>query len=77
MLMAPQGVLIHIKLRMPVNVSLQSECGGEAPCSKGKQPRPSIKVPKFMLSVKRCRDAQTTRMLAQKQLPFKECVTAH
>ena len=30
-----------------------------------------------MLSVKGGGDAQTTRMLAQKQPPFKECVTAH
>ena len=45
--------------------------------SKGKQPRLSAKVPKSMLSVKGCRIAQTTRMLAQKQPPFKECVIAH
>ena len=30
-----------------------------------------------MLSVKGCRIAQTTRMLAQKQPPFEECVIAH
>ena len=45
--------------------------------SKGKQPRLSAKVPKSTLSVKGCRIAQTTRMLAQKQPPFKECVIAH
>ena len=45
--------------------------------SKGKQPRPSAKAPKAMLSVKGCLIAQTTRMLAQKQPPLKECVIAH
>ncbi len=32
--------------------------------SRGKQPRPSAKVPKDKLSVKGCEGAQTTRMLA-------------
>ena len=32
--------------------------------SKGKQPRLSVKVPKFTLSVKGCPAAQTARMLA-------------
>ena len=45
--------------------------------SRGKQPRPPVKVPKCMLSGKGCGDAQTTRRLAQKQPSFKECVTAH
>ena len=45
--------------------------------SKGKQPRPSAKAPKSMLSVKGCPVAKTARMLAQKQPSLKECVTAH
>ena len=45
--------------------------------SKGIQPRPSAKVPKDMLSGKGCEFALTTRMLAQRQPSFKECVTAH
>ena len=32
--------------------------------SKGKQPRPSAKAPKSMLSVKGCLVAETARMLA-------------
>ena len=45
--------------------------------SKGHQPRPSAKVPKDRLSGKGCDLAKTTRMLAQRQPSFKECVTAH
>jgi hypothetical protein len=45
--------------------------------SKGKQPRPSAKAPKSMLSVKGSPVAKTARMLAQKQPSLKECVTAH
>ena len=45
--------------------------------SKGYQPRPSAKVPKDRLSGKGCELALTTRMLAQRQPSFKECVTAH
>lgn len=45
--------------------------------SKGNQPRPSAKVPKDRLSGKGCEFAKTTRMLAQRQPSFKECVTAH
>ena len=45
--------------------------------SKGIQPRPSAKVPKDRLSGKGCELAKTTRMLAQRQPSFKECVTAH
>ena len=45
--------------------------------SKGYQPRPSAKVPKNRLSGKGCELALTTRMLAQRQPSFKECVTAH
>ena len=45
--------------------------------SKGKEPRPSAKVPKSTLSVKGCPIAETARMLAQKQPPLKECVIAH
>ena len=37
------------------------------PLSKGKQPRSTAKVPKYRLSGKGCDDAETTRMLAQKQ----------
>ena len=37
------------------------------PWSKGKQPKSTSKVPKFMLSGKGCAIAKTTRMLAQKQ----------
>ena len=45
--------------------------------SRGKQPRPSAKVPKRRLSGKGSGVAKTARRLAQKQPPFKECVTAH
>ena len=45
--------------------------------SKGYQPRPSAKVPKNRLSGKGCELALTTRMLAQRQPSFKECVIAH
>jgi hypothetical protein len=45
--------------------------------SKGIQPRPPAKVPKNRLSGKGCDFALTTRMLAQRQPSFKECVTAH
>ncbi len=45
--------------------------------SKGKQPRPSVKVPKYSLSGKRCGNTQTARRLAWKQPSFKESVTAH
>jgi len=45
--------------------------------SKGKQPRPSAKVPKYRLSGQGGGVAQTARMLAQKQPSFKECVIAH
>ena len=45
--------------------------------SKGKKPRPSVKVPKYGLSGKGSGFAQTARRLAQKQPSFKESVTAH
>ena len=45
--------------------------------SKGIQPRLSAKVPKDRLSGKGCGFTKTTRMLAQRQPSFKECVTAH
>ena len=45
--------------------------------SKGYQPRLSAKVPKDRLSGKGCGLTKTTRMLAQRQPSFKECVTAH
>ena len=45
--------------------------------SKGRQPRPPVKVPKDRLSGKGCETTLTTRMLAQRQPSFKECVTAH
>ena len=45
--------------------------------SRGKQPRSSAKVPKSELSGKGSDVAKTARRLAQKQPPFKECVTAH
>jgi hypothetical protein len=38
--------------------------GAKLHWSKGKQPRPSIKVPKSMLSVKRGDNSYTTRRLA-------------
>ena len=38
---------------------------------KGKQPRPPVKVPKYMLSGKGCGVAYTMRMLACKQPPLK------
>ena len=44
--------------------------------SKGIKPRPPSKVPKDRLSGKGCEFTITTRMLAQRQPSFKECVTA-
>jgi len=55
----------------------QWDCGGEAPLSRGKQPRPLGKVPKWTLSGKGCSSTKTARRFAQKQLSFKECVIAH
>ena len=45
--------------------------------SRGKEPRPPAKVPKYRLSGKGSEITETARRLAQKQPPFKECVTAH
>ena len=45
--------------------------------SRGNQPRSPVKAPKHRLSGKGCEFALTTRMLAQRQPSFKECVTAH
>ena len=43
----------------------------------GKQPKLPIKAPKSWLSCKGSEISKTPRRLAQKQPPFKECVTAH
>ena len=53
-----------IKLRMPANAVWESDSDRYVPLSKGKQPRSSAKVPKYMLSGKGCSGAQTTRRLA-------------
>jgi hypothetical protein len=45
--------------------------------SRGKQPRISDKVPKYILSGKGGGVSQTARRFAWRQPPFKECVTAH
>jgi hypothetical protein len=45
--------------------------------SRGKQPRTSDKVPKFMLSGKGGGVSKTARRFAWRQLSSKECVTAH
>ena len=71
------GVLSIIKLRMPIYILGSQTVSDKVHGQKGKQPRPPVKVPKCMLSGKGCGDVQTTRRLAQKQPPFKECVTAH
>ena len=47
------------------------------PIVKRETARPSAKVPNAVLSGKGCVASKTTRMLAQKQPPFKECVIAH
>ena len=47
------------------NVSQETDCGGEAPWSRGKEPRSSSKVPKYLLSViKGSVKTITARMLA-------------
>ena len=45
--------------------------------SRGKQPRPPVKAPKYLLSDKGGGTAKTIRRFAQKQQSFKECVIAH
>ena len=51
--------------------------GDKFHCSRGKQPRISDKVPKYMLSGKGGEISMTTRRFAWRQPSFKECVTAH
>ena len=51
--------------------------GDKLRASRGKQPRSPAKAPKRVLSGKGCGVAQTTRRLAWKQPPLKECVIAH
>eukprot|EP00828_Plagiopyla_frontata_P000088 TRINITY_DN0_c109_g3_i3.p3 TRINITY_DN0_c109_g3~~TRINITY_DN0_c109_g3_i3.p3 ORF type:complete len:102 (+),score=0.20 TRINITY_DN0_c109_g3_i3:245-550(+) len=62
---------------MPQDDVMQSGYGCEGPWPKGKQPRPTAKVSKSMLSGKGGGVADTSRRLAQKQPPFKESVIAH
>ncbi len=47
--MGPARVPILTKLRMPVGGAGVSN-GGQSPVARGKQPRPSNKVPNFLLS---------------------------
>ena len=58
------GIPFSIKLRMPTIKVQESDGDGEAPSSKGEQPRSQDKVPKSMLSVKGGDNSYTTRMLA-------------
>lgn len=51
--------------------------GDKFHASKGKQPRLSVKVPKYMLSGKGGEVSKTARRFAQRQLSFKEFVTDH
>lgn len=51
--------------------------GDKLHLSRGKQPRISDKVPKFMLSGKGSGVSKTARRFARRQPPSKECVTAH
>ena len=52
------------KLRMPEGVPGSQSVGAKLHWTRGKQPRPQTKVPKFVLSVKGGRTAYTTRRLA-------------
>jgi len=52
------------KLRILIGIFLESVREGQASRAKGEQPRPSVKVPKCMLSGKGCEIAQTPRRLA-------------
>src|SRR6185437_10160290 len=65
------------QLRIPQDGPRESERGGEASRSKGKQPRPPTKAPKSTLSGKGSGIAVTAGMLAQKQPSFQKCVTAY
>ena len=58
------GIPVSIKLRIPDVEQTSKTMGAKLHWSKGKQPRPSIKVPKSMLSVKRGDNSYTTRRLA-------------
>ena len=58
------GIPFSIKLRMLLVITQESDGDGEAPSSKGEQPRSQVKVPKSMLSVKGGDNSYTTRMLA-------------
>ena len=51
------------------DVPQESDCMRQVGQSKGKEPRPSAKVPEIVLSGKGCGISRTARMLAQKQ-PF-------
>src|SRR4029079_5377405 len=69
-------------LRQPNSECRQGKCGSETAGDKlrttrGKQPRSPAKAPKRVLSGKGCAVAKTTRRLAYKQQPLKECVIAH
>ncbi len=52
------------KLQILIRIFPESVCAGQAAHAKGEQPRPPVKVPKYMLSGKGCEIAQTPRRLA-------------
>ncbi len=53
-----------VKLRIPINIARESDCGGKAPWSKEQELRPSSKVPKSWLSVEGSDASKTDRRLA-------------
>ncbi len=58
------GLPNSTKLRIPKGEVRETDSGGEAPLSRGKEPRSSAKVPKAQLSGKGCGNVQTARRLA-------------
>src|SRR5215472_11210624 len=73
----PSRLPAETQLRIPRGGPRESERGGEASRSRGKEPRPPTKAPKTTLSGKGSGIAVTAGMLAQKQPPFQKCVTAY
>lgn len=53
-----------VKLRIPLSLVRESDCGGKAPWSKEQELGPLSKVPKFWLSVEGSDASKTDRRLA-------------
>jgi hypothetical protein len=74
----PKALPTPMKLRKPSKKSIkQTDLWCKGLKSKGKQPRPFVKVPKQFLSGKRSFYPMTTRRWAWKQPSFEESVRAH